>query len=76
MLDKTARAGNTVSCEAVKKARAFLTEKMRLDCAHNFCPVGAKIPHLRGDMCFSGRQSRRIKQISILFRPAGQNSTR
>jgi len=43
MLDKTARAGNIVSCEAVKKARAFLTEKMRLDCAHNFCPVGAKI---------------------------------
>ena len=27
-------------------------------------------------MYFSGRQSRRIKWISILFRPAGRNSTR
>jgi len=41
---------------------------MHLDCAQNFCPNGAKIPHLRGERYFSGRRSRRIKWIPILFR--------
>ena len=62
--------------EIVKKAGAFLTKGMRLDCAHNLCAFGAQIPHLRGNRYVSGQQSRRITWISILFRPAGRNSTR
>ena len=45
---------------AVKKANAFLTGGLRLDCAHNLCAKGAQIPHLRGVEYVSGRRSRRI----------------
>ena len=31
-----------------KKARPFL-KSLHFDCAHNFCPKGTKIPHLRGE---------------------------
>ena len=60
----------------MQKANAFCMEKMRLGCAHNLCAKGAQISHLRGDPYISGRQSRRIIWILILFRPAGRNSTR
>ena len=60
----------------MQKANAFCMEKMRLGCAHNLCAKGAQISHLRGDQYISGRQSRRIIWILILFHPAGRNSTR
>ena len=61
---------------AAEKAAAFPAKRMRLDYAHNLCTKGAQIPHLRGEKCFSGWQSHRIKRISVLFRPAGRNSAR
>ena len=56
----------------LSKNGCFLTEGLRLDCAHNFCPKGTKIPHLRGDRYVSGQRSRRITWISFYFALRGE----
>ena len=59
----------------VKKAHAFLT-KGCVSTARKLFARCAKSSHLRDEQNVSGRQSRRITWLPILFRPAGRNSTR
>ena len=56
----------------LSKSGCFLTEGLRLDCTHNFSPIGTKIPHLRGDRYVSGQRSRRITWISFYFALRGE----
>ena len=59
-----------------KKARPFL-KSLHFDCAQNFCPDGAKILHLRGEMYFSGRKPPPDKMNFQFFAICGwRNSAR
>ena len=76
-LDGAHRLGEAeTGCRHTFFYQSVIGTGMHLDYAHNLCTKGVQIPHLRGEKCFSGWQSHRIKRISVLFRSAGRNSAR